>query len=120
MTVTDEHPRLPDILAVRSEENHFILTLHVPENLFWFHGHFPDLPILAGVVQVDWAIALARQHFSLPNLAGRHFETKFHAVVHPGDILTLSLRRDAQKDQLDFSYRIGEQLCTSGRLNGLS
>jgi len=40
-------------------------TLFLPENLVYFDGHFEDMPILPGVVQIHWAIELACEHLKI-------------------------------------------------------
>ena len=32
------------------------LILQIDAGLFWFQGHFPHLPILPGVAQLDWVM----------------------------------------------------------------
>jgi len=36
------------------------LDLRVPPDLEYFAGHFPGIPILPGVVQIDWSVRLGR------------------------------------------------------------
>ncbi len=48
-----------DIVEKRSLEGKHVLTLDLVPELSVFEGHFPSDPILAGVVQVHWAITYA-------------------------------------------------------------
>jgi acyl-coenzyme A synthetase/AMP-(fatty) acid ligase len=110
-----EPPRLPAILDLRTPEDGLAeLDLRIPADLFWFQGHFPGRPVLPGVVQIDWAVEFARRHLGLDLPAAREFQIKFKAVVEPEDRLVLALRHDPTKGRLGFSYRRGEQECSSG------
>src|SRR5690606_9799268 len=51
----------PERLGERQEDDQWHLELGVPVDLAHFSGHFPQTPVLPGVVQIDWAISLARQ-----------------------------------------------------------
>jgi 3-hydroxymyristoyl/3-hydroxydecanoyl-(acyl carrier protein) dehydratase len=89
----------------------------VPLDLAHFTGHFPQTPVLPGVVQIDWAQHLARQ--LLPELPPRFCGMevlKFQQLVRPGDRLQLTLRFDASRGKLYFAYRNGEAACSSGRI----
>ena len=111
-----ESPRLPRVTAVRRAATTAEVDLAIDPDLIWFQGHFPDLPILAGVVQLDWALDFARRHFGFTQLAARQFQIKFKGMIFPGDALTLVLRHDAAKGRLAFEYRRGDQSCTVGSM----
>jgi 3-hydroxymyristoyl/3-hydroxydecanoyl-(acyl carrier protein) dehydratase len=106
---------LPSILSSRAEGDRAIFELSIPGDLEAFRGHFPDRPILPGVVQIDWAVRLAPQEWSLPAVA-RDFQVKFRNVISPGATLTLELRFDRAKRRLYFEYRAGALPMSSGRI----
>ncbi|MFV3325219.1 AMP-binding protein [Pseudomonas sp. NY15372] len=106
----------PDVLQTTSDEQQLSLRLAVPADLACFTGHFPTTPILPGVVQVDWAVTLATP--LLPQglrFAGMEV-LKFQQLVRPGDELELTLRYDAQRGKLYFTYASNGQACSSGRI----
>lgn len=108
-------PRLPRIAARRDGADGAVeFDLEIDPALLWFKGHFPFHPILPGVVQLDWAIAFARDHLGLDLPAARDFQIKFRATILPGDRITLVLRHDRPKRRLVFQYRRGDDICSSG------
>ncbi|WP_343348759.1 AMP-binding protein [Pseudomonas sediminis] len=112
-------PRPTRVEPASAEEHdgEWLLQLQVPLDLAHFTGHFPQTPVLPGVVQVDWAQQLARQvieHLP-PRFAGMEV-LKFQQLVRPGDTLQLSLRFDTERGKLYFAYRNGEAACSSGRI----
>ena len=113
-------PRLPVLLGVDQTNGELSLTLHVQETLFWFQGHFPGIPVLPGVVQLDWALAFARRHLELEQVVSQSLQVKFRSAVRPGDTLVLHLRHDPLQHRLTFSYRRGGQLCSTGHMGLLS
>lgn len=107
---------LPDILHRQNEGDSVTLLLHVRPDLAYFRGHFPGLPILPGVVQVDWAIQLASQSFTLPFSEFRGLKAlKFSAPVLPDTRLHLSLRWKPETGRLDFTYLNGDRKVGSGQ-----
>jgi len=103
-----------------------VLDLFVPQALMHFEGHFPDLPILPGVVQIDWAIALAREHCGMEGEFTALENIKFQAVVRPEASLRLTLRWDKASSKLSFDYSQAGKTSASGKVvfgaaqNGLS
>lgn len=104
-------------LSAVEQDGEWHLELQVPLDLAHFSGHFPQTPVLPGVVQVDWAQQLARQLIAAlpPRFAGMEV-LKFQQLVRPGDRLQLSLRFDAARGKLYFAFRNGEAACSSGRI----
>ncbi|WP_208443821.1 3-hydroxyacyl-ACP dehydratase FabZ family protein [Pantoea agglomerans] len=96
------------------------LTLQIDAGLIWFQGHFPHLPILPGVAQLDWVM-----HYGVSLLApGKQFAAvdniKFQQPVLPDSLLQLHLDWDAEKSRLSFRYSLlkndGEQIASSGKI----
>lgn len=109
-------PQEPELISQRLEDEELLLELHVPLDLAYFTGHFPGTPILPGVVQVDWAIALGQRLMSLPSRFAGMEVLKFQQLVRPGDRITLALRFDQARGKLYFAYRNGDAACSSGRI----
>jgi acyl-coenzyme A synthetase/AMP-(fatty) acid ligase/3-hydroxymyristoyl/3-hydroxydecanoyl-(acyl carrier protein) dehydratase len=106
----------PDLIAQEQHEDEWRLQLIVPLDLAHFPGHFPGTPILPGVVQIDWAINLAKRLMDLPPRFAGMEVLKFQQLVRPGDRLSLTLRFDPERSKLHFAYRNGDAACSSGRI----
>ncbi len=110
-------PRLPERLGQQQNDEQWHLELGVPLDLAHFSGHFPHTPVLPGVVQIDWALALAREVFDdLPPRFGGMEVLKFQQLARPGDRLRLTLRFDRSRGKLHFNYLNGDAPCSSGRI----
>src|SRR6201982_1645718 len=68
----------------------------VPEDGWWFPGHFPDRPVMPGVLTIEaiaqcGAVAVLADEANrgkIPFFAGID-DCRFKRVVEPGDVLTL-------------------------------
>ncbi|HEX8595602.1 MAG TPA: AMP-binding protein [Pseudomonas sp.] len=108
--------RQPDVLDQQMIDGVLHLNLNVPADLACFSGHFPTAPVLPGVVQVDWAIALGQRLLQLPPRFAGMEVLKFQQLIRPGDDISLTLRFDAERSKLYFVYRNGDAACSSGRI----
>ena len=90
--------------------------VRVPYDLAVFDGHFPAIPILPGVVQVDWAVALAHAHWRMKGRFKGVTATKFRRLVQPGMSLALALEHLPESGEMRFEYRLGEALVSTGRV----
>jgi acyl-CoA synthetase (AMP-forming)/AMP-acid ligase II len=115
----DDHcgRRIAPVIERRdSDPDKVTLHLQLPKNLIYFDGHFDEAPILAGVVQIDWAIEFATEHFALSETFQRIEALKFFKIVMAGDHVTLDLSYDRAIQRLKFQYYNGETIHSSGRV----
>ncbi|WP_044043775.1 AMP-binding protein [Caballeronia insecticola] len=103
-----------EVLSEARDGDNLRYELRVPPTLIHFGGHFPNLPILPGVVQVDWAIRLASEHVAGARDAASIDRLKFMAPVPPGAVLDLRLAHDAARRRVQFAYQLNGRDCASG------
>ncbi|MEM5456768.1 AMP-binding protein [Paraburkholderia phytofirmans] len=103
-----------EVLAEARSGDTLHYELRVPPSLVHFAGHFPGLPILPGVVQVDWAMRLAAEHVPAVRAVASIDRLKFMAPVSPGAVLKLTLAHDAARRRVQFAYRVSGRDCASG------
>lgn len=113
-------PLKPLLLDTTITPDRIELNLAVPANLLYFTGHFPDFPILPGVVQIDWVMAYVRHYFKLEGAAAAAMQLKFRQPIKPGDHLTLTLDYHAARHQIEFAYALGDGIASSGRIRLLA
>ena len=109
-------PKSPEILSQVECDGQWTVNLSIPPDLAYFSGHFPTTPVLPGVVQVDWALALGQQLLDLPPRFAGMEVLKFQQLVRPGDAIELTLRFDRERGKLHFAYRNATAPCASGRI----
>jgi len=109
---------LPEIDSLERTQSGLSLGFVVPAALPYFDGHFPGLPLLPGVVQIGWAVELARLHLSFAGPARALSGVKFTRVIQPLAAVTLLLELQAQGRELSFEYQSAGQTCSAGRVLG--
>jgi len=114
LALFQEEKREPDLLALRRNGQELELDLYNSPDLVQLDGHFPGMPIIPGVAQIDWVVKLAARHFGLALGAAQNYQVKFHRLTLPGTMVTLSLMHDAGRQRLSFSYKRGDDVLTSG------
>jgi len=112
----DARPDGVEVLSEARSGTAMHYELRVPPTLVHFAGHFPGLPILPGVVQIDWAMRLAAEQVPGVRMLASVEQLKFKAPVPPGALLDLTLTHDASRRRVQFMYRLGERECTSGAI----
>lgn len=105
-----------DIVGTRSLGDNHVLTLDLVPELSVFEGHFPGDPILAGVVQVHWAITYAMDIFGPFGEFQGMEQVKFFSLIRSGDLLDLRLAYDHERSRLKFEYLSGDELKSSGTI----
>lgn len=90
--------------------------LRVSPDLVHFEGHFPGLPILPGVVLIDWAIRLAATRNGAVRAMTSIDQLKFMAPVPPGAVVSLRLAHEPERNRVRFVAKLGTRDCASGAL----
>ncbi|OGR61662.1 MAG: hypothetical protein A2X36_01140 [Elusimicrobia bacterium GWA2_69_24] len=107
----------PQVLESVLGPDGLTLRLRVPEDLGYLDGHFPEFPVVPGVVQTKWVWAAAA------TLLGRVPEVraleavKFKELLLPGRAFSLRVHRQrkAGSDKLCYELTDGDVLFSSGR-----
>lgn len=106
----------PIVLARRVMPPNAELTLEIPAELEYLKGHFRGAPIVAGVVQIEWAIELGLRHLEAGGDFAGMDTLKFQQLMRPGAVVTLELEWQAAACKLRFSYRSDDVRFSSGRI----
>ena len=114
--IATHRPTAPDVRAVRPLANGVELDLFIPGDLAQLDGHFPGMPIVPGVAQIDWAVMFANTHLGLGTAAAQSLQVKFRRVTVPDTLVTLALRQAPARRRLTFEYRCGDETLSSGSI----
>lgn len=104
------------VLDERRDDDAFVLRLALPLDLACFAEHFPEAPVLPGVLQIGWALALAVPRLGTPATCRNIDQLKFQRLMRPGDEVELTLRFDPLLNRLHFAYRVQDTPCSSAWL----
>ena len=107
---------------IESEEDGIVCQKKFSAEEFFFQGHFPDAPIVPGVILCETAlqagaVLLARQHPSaegndLP-VVTRLNNVKFKRMVRPGDTIQVTVKI---QELLANAYFLSARLTCEGEL----
>ncbi|WP_340679970.1 acyl-CoA synthetase [Paraglaciecola sp.] len=93
-----------EVLSVETQDNSVELQLRVPQNLYYFQGHFPTAPILPGVVMTHWVVEYVSQYFNADPACFKALSAlKFQMIIGPDYTLTLKLNQ-VSENKYSFSY----------------
>ena len=105
----------PEIRKIQELEDGVILTLGIPADLSYFPGHFPQHPVLPGVVQLRWADELAQRYQLVDRSHASVEKLKFQRIISSNYEVILELKRiDAQTVQFQYHSEHGQH--SSGKL----
>lgn len=92
------------------------LEIFIDPDLFWFQGHFENLPILAGVAQIDWVITFFQKYIS-PHLTFSGIQqVKYQQPIFPNELISLSIIQQSESSLL-FEYKCNDNIKSKGKLN---
>jgi len=99
-----ERQALPPFAVTTRATHEMEMTLPLSDCIQAFDGHFPQTPILPGVIQIDWALRLAQRYFSIEGHFSGLRQLRFQRILRPEDEVTLSLRYFPEKKEVRFAY----------------
>ena len=111
---TPEQPDEPELRSKRTMPDGIELDLFIPVALRQLDGHFPNLPIVPGVAQIDWAAKYAARHLNLGDGVAMSLQVKFRRVMSPGHEVTLVLKHQPERRRMSFAYRQQDEVLASG------
>ena len=97
------------------DEESLRLGLDIEPDLNWFRGHFPGHPVLPGIVQLHWAVAIAIAYFGIRDVPDQVLRLKFKSIVVPPCTVNLAIVRSTPTD-IRFEYTGNEQQYSEGQL----
>jgi 3-hydroxymyristoyl/3-hydroxydecanoyl-(acyl carrier protein) dehydratase len=106
----------PGIIEVRHTADGVEIDLMLPDDLFYFRGHFPGRPILPGVVQIDWAVRFADRYLNIGIGSAQNFQVKFTSIIEPEQPVTMVLQRSADGKSVRFKFQDKSTILSSGSI----
>jgi 3-hydroxymyristoyl/3-hydroxydecanoyl-(acyl carrier protein) dehydratase len=103
-----------ELLQAGSDAVRLRLSLTVDDPAF--RGHFPGMPVLAGVIQLDWALQLARLHLGVRQRTATDFQLRCSRLIVPDCALLLELRLNRERGRLEFDYWLDGERASVGRI----
>lgn len=106
---------MAEVKKIEKKDELVEILLYFPDTSPYFKGHFPDLPVLPGFVQIDFAINLAKKHFGINQIVTNIKRMKFTKIISPNQDITLKLEYDSAGKTLDFQYHNNNSIYSSGK-----
>ncbi len=111
-----ERQALPPFAVTTRAAHEMTMTLPLRDCMQAFDGHFPQMAILPGVVQVDWALRLAQRYFPIEGQFSGLRQLRFQRILRPEDEVTLSLRFFPEKKEVRFAYASKQGIHSQGQV----
>lgn len=109
-------PIREQLQQAEGESQRLTLALWLDPKLLWFQGHFPQAPLLPGVVQIHLAIHYAQQLLGMQGTFAGMEMVKFQQPLRPATMATLQLLWQPVTGKLHFTYLLGDEPASSGRI----
>lgn len=106
----------PTITTKQIADDRVRLNLLIPENLYYFQGHFEQAAILPGVTQIDWVMYFIGEYFKVDTRRLVSIDQlKFQHIVRPNYEVEFSLERIAS-NKYQFNYKSEHGQHSSGKV----
>ena len=104
------------IEVLQQSENSLLCNLTIPENLYYFQGHFAQAAILPGVTQIDWVMHYISEYFGvdISQLVSID-QLKFQHIIRPNYQVEFLLEKLAD-NKYRFNYKSKHGQHSSGKV----
>jgi 3-hydroxymyristoyl/3-hydroxydecanoyl-(acyl carrier protein) dehydratase len=110
-------PARPVVVSSGARHGHAIsIELRVPPDLDCLRGHFPEIPLVPGAVQLGWSLAFGAELLGAPMTITGIRSVKFERIIQPGHSLWLNLAAEAGGGELRFEFASAAGRHSSGRI----
>lgn len=109
-------PRRPHARLLDRQGDCLTFAVEIDPASPYFDGHFDRAAVLAGVVQVEWAVRFGREVFGIGDDFRSMEALKFQKVVRPGDAVKMVLDWSREHAMLTFGFSSQAGRHSSGRI----
>lgn len=89
---------------IDKSSEHLVLEIDFSKTCSLFEGHFQDLPLLPGVVQIHLAVRLYEKEQQCNFIFDGMKSTKFFSPIFPDTVARLECRYQDANSQFSFEY----------------
>ncbi|MEI6895104.1 MAG: thioester dehydrase [Colwellia sp.] len=109
-------PRVfPSINTVVQQHDSVLLGLTINADLKCFKGHFDDVSVVPGVVQLEWAIVFSREYLAMQGDVLDVSVLKFQKLLLPSMEIQLEIIKKSP-EKFTFKYFRGDDKFSSARV----
>lgn len=109
-------PRRPYVRLLDRQGDCLTFAVEIDPASPYFEGHFDRAAVLAGVVQIEWAVRFGREVFGIGDDFRSMQALKFQKVVRPGDAVEMVLDWNRERAILTFGFSSQAGRHSSGRI----
>lgn len=103
----------PIMKSVKYNKNTFEGDFCFLKDSIYFQGHFPDFPILPGVIQLHFVFYILKYYFSVVPQKYSLLKLKFMNLIVPQQFVHLSIE-NILSENISFKYYQGDKVYSSG------
>lgn len=92
-----------------------VLELFISKDIAYFEGHFPNTPVLPGVVQFHWAVYFAKEFLHAFEHVELASQIKFSNIIDADSNMHLYLEHITYSKTIKYTYSFNDIHYSSGR-----
>ncbi len=107
--------KIPTIKNAKEQSDKVELLLSFPKNAQYFQGHFPQIAILPGFVQVHFAMFFAKKYWSFTSDITHIKKLRFSKIITPETDVSLFIEYFSSQ-KIAFKYFLADTAHSSGEI----